>query len=99
MGKLNLDNKGNYPKDEQRILGLEQISAKYKAEQQQLHEQLEQLIDQSMKLLNEAYLLKEDNAKLKERIKLLSNDNTSRKMDIIRLRNEDKAFKSENERL
>jgi hypothetical protein len=99
MGKLNLENKGNYPKDEQRIVGLEQISAKYKAEQEQLHEQLEQLIDQSMKLLNEAYLLKEDNAKLKERIKLLGNDNSSRKMDIIKLRNEDRALKSENERL
>ena len=99
MGKLNLENKGNYPKDEQRIVGLEQISAKYKAEQEQLHEQLEQLIDQSMKLLNEAYLLKEDNAKLKERIKLLSNDNSSRKMDIIKLRSEDRALKSENERL
>ena len=52
-----------------------------------------------MRLLNETYILKEDNAKLKERIKLLSNDNSSRKGEIIKLRDEDKALKAENDKL
>jgi len=99
IGKLNLENKGNYPKDEKRISNLEQSTSKLKTEQEQLHEQLENLIEQSMKLLNETYILKEDNAKLKERIKLLRNDNSSRKEEIIRLRNEDKSLKLENDKL
>ena len=99
IGKLNLENKGNYPKDEQRIIGLENSSSKLKEEQKGLHEELERLIEQSMKLLNDTYILKEDNAKLKERIKLLSNDNSSRKNEIIKLRNEDRNLKAENEKL
>ena len=99
IGKSNLGNKGYYPKDEQRIAGLENSSIKYKLEQEKLHEQLEQLIEESMKLLNETYILKEDNAKLKERIRLLSNDNSFRKNEIIKLRNEDKSLKLENEQL
>ena len=99
IGKLNLENKGNYPKDEQRIIGLENSSFKLKEEQKTLHEELERLIEESMKLLNDTYILKEDNAKLKERIKLLSNDNSSRKNEIIKLRNEDMNLKAENEKL
>ena len=98
IGQLN-ENKCNYPKDEQRILKLEQSSSRVKDEQQQLHEQLENLIEESMKLLNETYFLKEDNAKLNERIKLLSNDNNYRKNEILKLRNEDKALKAENIKL
>ena len=99
IGKSNLENKGYYPKDEQRIVGLENSSINCKLEQEKLHEQLEQLIEESMKLLNETYLLKEDNAKLKERIRLLSNENSYRKNEIIKLRNEDKSLKMENEQL
>lgn len=99
IGKLNLENKGNYPMDEQRIYRLEESSALYKQEQDKLHAQLEQLIEQSMKLLNETYILKEDNAKLKERIRLLNNDNSNRKNEIFKLRNEDRALKAENNRL
>ena len=99
IGKLNLENKGNYPKDEQRIIGLENSSFKLKEEQKTLHEELERLIEESMKLLNDTYILKEDNAKLKERIKLLKNDNYSRKNEIIKLRNEDMNLKGENEKL
>ena len=99
IGKLNLENKGNYPKDEQRIINLEQSATIFRDEQQQLHAQLEDLIEESMKLLNETYVLKEDNAKLNERIKLLSNDNNYRKNEIIKLRNEDRALKGENIKL
>ena len=99
ISKSNLGNKGYYPKDEQRIAGLENSSIKYKLEQEKLHEQLEQLIEESMKLLNETYVLKEDNAKLKERIRLLSNDNSYRKNEILKLKNEDKSLKMENEQL
>ena len=99
IGKLNLENKGNYPKDEKRIISLENSSAKLKNEQEELHAQLEKLIEDSMRLLNETYILKEDNAKIKERIKLLSNDNSSRKSEIIKLRDEDKALKAENTKL
>ena len=99
IGKLNLENKGNYPKDEQRIIKLENSSVKLNDQQQQLHEQLESLIEETMKLLNETYLLKEDNAKLNERIKLLSNDNNYRKEEILKLRNEDRALKAENVKL
>ena len=99
ISKLNLENKGNYPRDEQRIVSLENSSIKIKGEQETLHAQLEKLIEDSMRLLNETYILKEDNAKLKERIKLLSNDNSSRKGEIIKLRDEDKALKAENDKL
>ena len=96
IGKLNLENQGNYPKDEQRIRNLEQSSAKFKNEQAVLHQQLNKLIEETMKLINETYILKEDNAKLNERLRLISKDNISRKNEVIKLRNEDKALKSEN---
>jgi hypothetical protein len=99
IGQLNLQNKGNYPKDEQRIVKLEQISSKFKNEQESLHDQLEQLIGETMKLINETYILKEDNAKLNERIKLLSKDNNNRKMEILKLKGEDNALKAENQKL
>ncbi len=99
IGKLNLENKGNYPKDEQRIIGLENSSSKLKEEQKGLHEELERLIEQSMKLLNDTYILKEDNAKLKERIKIISTDNNLRKNDLIKLRNENRILKEENVKL
>ena len=96
IGKINLENQGNYPKDEQRIRNLEQSSAKFKNEQAVLHQQLNNLIEETMKLINETYILKEDNAKLNERLRLINKDNISRKNEIIKLRNEDKALKSEN---
>lgn len=96
IGKLNLENQGNYPKDEQRIKKLEESSAKFKNEQAVLHQQLNNLIEETMKLINETYILKEDNAKLNERLRLISKDNISRKNEIMKLRNEDKALKSEN---
>ena len=99
IGQLNARNKGNYPKDEQRIVKLEQISSKFKSEQENLHSQLEQLIEETMKLINETYTLKEDNAKLNQRIKLLSKDNNNRKIEIIKLRGEDQALKAENLKL
>jgi hypothetical protein len=96
IGKLNLQNQGNYPRDEQRIRKLEESSAKFKNEQAVLHQQLNNLIEETMKLINETYILKEDNAKLNERLRLISKDNISRKNEIMKLRNEDKALKSEN---
>jgi hypothetical protein len=96
IGKLNLQNQGNYPRDEQRIRKLEESSAKFKNEQAVLHQQLNNLIEETMKLINETYILKEDNAKLNERLRLISKDNISRKNEVIKLRNEDKALKSEN---
>ena len=96
IGKLNLQNQGNYPRDEQRIRKLEESSAKFKNEQAVLHQQLNNLIEETMKLINETYILKEDNAKLNERLRLINKDNISRKNEIIKLRNEDKALKSEN---
>jgi hypothetical protein len=99
MGQLNLENKGNYPKDEQRIIKLEDSAFKFKTEQENLHEQLEKLIEESMRLLNETYALKEDNAKLKERINLLNIDNSNRKSEIIKLRDEDRNLKAENVKL
>ena len=99
IGKLNLENQGNYPIDEQRITKLEESSAKFKKEQAILNEQLNKLIEESMKLINETYILKEDNAKLNERLRLINKDNVSRKNEIIKLRNEDKALKNENLKL
>jgi len=99
IGKLNLQNQGNYPKDEQRIIKLEKSSAKFKDEQAILHQQLNKLIEETMNLINETYILKEDNAKLNERLRLINKDNISRKNEIIKLRNEDKALKSENLKL
>ena len=99
IGKSNLENKGNYPNDEKRILALEGSGAGIKNSQEQLHQQLEQLIQQSMQLINETYYLKEDNAKLNERIKLIRNDNNLRKNDIIKLRMENQNLKLENEKL
>ena len=52
-----------------------------------------------MKLINETYFLKEDNAKLKERIKIIRNDNNLRKNNLINLRNENKLLKDENAKL
>ena len=52
-----------------------------------------------MKLINETYFLKEDNAKLKERINIIRNDNNLRKNDLINLRNENMNLKFENEKL
>jgi hypothetical protein len=99
IGKLNLQNQGNYPRDEQRITKLEQSSAKFKDEQAVLHQQLNKLIEETMKLINETYILKEDNAKLNERLRLINKDNNSRKNEIIKLRNENKDLKSENLKL
>ena len=99
IGKSNLENKFNYPRDEQRINALEQSSNNIKNTQEQLHQQLEQLIEQSMQLINETYFLKEDNAKLKERINIIRNDNNLRKNDLINLRNENKLLKNENAKL
>ena len=96
IGKLNLQNQGNYPKDEQRITKLEKSSTKFKNDQAVLHQQLNKLIEETMKLINETYILKEDNAKLNERLRLINKDNISRKNEIIKLRNEDRALKSEN---
>ena len=99
IGKLNLQNQGNYPRDEQRITKLEESNAKFKDEQAVLHQQLNKLIEETMKLINETYILKEDNAKLNERLRLINKDNNSRKNEIIKLRNENKALKSENLKL
>ena len=99
IGKLNLQNQGNYPRDEQRITKLEQSNTKFKDEQAVLHQQLNKLIEETMKLINETYILKEDNAKLNERLRLINKDNNSRKNEIIKLRNENKDLKSENLKL
>ena len=99
IGKLNLQNQGNYPRDEQRITKLEESNAKFKDEQAVLHQQLNKLIEETMKLINETYILKEDNAKLNERLRLINKDNNSRKNEIIKLRNENKDLKSENLKL
>ena len=99
IGKSNLENKWNYPQDEQRLSALEQNSNGLKNCQNDLHQQLEQLIEESMKLINETYFLKEDNAKLKERINIIRNDNNLRKNDLINLRNENMNLKFENEKL
>jgi hypothetical protein len=50
-----------------------------------------------MKLINETYILKEDNAKLNKRIKLLSKNNNNIK--IIKLRGEDQALRAVNLKL
>ena len=50
-----------------------------------------------MKLINETYILKEDNAKLNKRIKLLSKNNNNIK--IIKLRGEDQALRTVNLKL
>jgi len=99
IGKLNLENQANYPKDEKRITKLEETSAKFKEEQAILGQQLNKLIEETMKLINETYILKEDNSKLNERLRLINKDNISRKNEIIKLRNEDKALKNENLKL
>ena len=99
IGKSNLENKWNYPQDEQRLNALEQTNNEIKNSQNQLHQQLEQLIEESMKLINETYFLKEDNAKLKERINIIRNDNNLRKNDLIKLRDENRSLKFENDKL
>ena len=99
IGKLNLENQANYPKDEKRITKLEESSDKLKKEQIILQQQLNKLIEETMKLINETYILKEDNAKLNERLRLINKDNNSRKNEIIKLRNENKDLKSENLKL
>ena len=99
IGKSNLENKWNYPQDEQRLNALEQTNNGIKNSQNQLHQQLEQLIEESMKLINETYFLKEDNAKLKERINIIRNDNNLRKNDLIKLRDENRTLKFENDKL
>jgi hypothetical protein len=50
-----------------------------------------------MKLINETYILKEDNAKFNKRIKLLSKNNNNIK--IIKLRGEDQALRAVNLKL
>jgi hypothetical protein len=99
IGKSNLENRLNYPQDEQRLKNLEETSIGFKNTQDELHQQLEQLIQQSMQLINETYFLQEDNAKLKERIKIIRTDNTLRKGDLIKLRNENRILKEENVKL
>lgn len=99
IGKSNLENRLNYPQDEQRLKNLEETSIGFKNTQDELHQQLEQLIQQSMQLINETYFLQEDNAKLKERIKIISTDNSLRKDDLIKLRNENRILKEENVKL
>ena len=99
IGKSNLENRLNYPQDEQRLKNLEETSIGFKNTQDELHQQLEQLIQQSMQLINETYFLQEDNAKLKERIKIISTDNNLRKNDLIKLRNENRILKEENAKL
>ena len=99
IGKSNLENRLNYPQDEQRLKNLEETSIGFKNTQDELHQQLEQLIQQSMQLINETYVLQEDNAKLKERIKIIRTDNTLRKDDLIKLRNENRILKEENVKL
>ena len=99
IGKSNLENRLNYPQDEQRLKNLEETSIGFKNTQDELHQQLEQLIQQSMQLINETYFLQEDNAKLKERIKIIRTDNTLRKDDLIKLRNENRILKEENAKL
>ena len=99
IGKSNLENRLNYPQDEQRLKNLEETSIGFKNTQDELHQQLEQLIQQSMQLINETYFLQEDNAKLKERIKIISTDNNLRKNDLIKLRNENRILKEENVKL
>ena len=99
IGKSNLENRLNYPQDEQRLKNLEETSIGFKNTQDELHQQLEQLIQQSIQLINETYFLQEDNAKLKERIKIIRTDNTLRKDDLIKLRNENRILKEENVKL
>ena len=99
IGKSNLENRLNYPQDEQRLKNLEETNISFKNTQDELHQQLEQLIQQSMQLINETYFLQEDNAKLKERIKIIRTDNTLRKDDLIKLRNENRILKEENANL
>jgi len=96
ISALNLKNKGNYPKDEKRIVNLENYNSNFKNEQHDLHQQFENLIQESMQLINEAYALKEDNAKLRERINIIKKDNGLRKGNIIELKKEDKRLKMEN---
>jgi hypothetical protein len=50
-----------------------------------------------MKLINETYILKEDNAKLNKRIKLLSKNNNN--IIIIKLRGEDQPLRAVNLKL
>ena len=50
-----------------------------------------------MKLINETYILKEDNAKFNKRIKLLSKNNNN--IIIIKLRGEDQALRAVNLKL
>ena len=50
-----------------------------------------------MKLINETYILKEDNDKLNKRIKLLSKNNNN--IIIIKLRGEDQALRAVNLKL
>jgi hypothetical protein len=99
MGKLNIQNKGNYPNDEQRILKLEKTTSNFKNEQGNMKEQLEKLIEETMKLINETYILKEDNAKLNQRVKILNKDNDYRKTEIIKLRGEQQTLNEENQKL
>ena len=95
IGKLNLENKGNYPRDEQRICKLENSSVNIKNAQGDMNKLILGLIEKTKFLINEANLLKEDNAKLNERIKIIKEDNVIRKNELIKLIKEDRNLRDE----
>ena len=95
IGKLNLENKGNYPRDEQRICKLENNTGNIKGAQGDMNKTILSLIERTKFLINEANLLKEDNAKLNERIRIIKEDNIVRKNELIKLIKEDRILREE----
>lgn len=97
--KLSLLNRGTYPRDEKRIIKLESENSELKKIQSDLNSDIVKLLEHTKKLIAEKDFLKEDNAKLNERIRQIREENLIRKEEIMLLRGEDQTLKGENQTL
>lgn len=97
--KLNLLNRGTYPRDEQRIIKLEGDNYDIKKNQKSLNTDIENILELSKQLINRTYFLKEDNAKLRERLRQIKEEIASRKEEISDLKSEDMELRQENNKL
>ncbi len=96
LTKLNIMHRGTYPRDEGRIIKCEEDEKGLKKMQKNLNKNVDEALEKSKELINRVYNLKEDNAKLRERIRQVREDNFLRQDEISNLKTEDNELKQEN---
>jgi len=97
--RIRLENRGNYPEDEQRITILEQNNNKLKVSQNNLIMDIQNLMNITEKLIRESNILYEENAKLKARLQKIQKENNERNLEVEVLKDEEQSLNDENIKL